>query len=176
MKRFFCGLCILTMIGANVSAAVKPQLISLRNGSNIYAKTLLFYLPLADSSSLEHSWMLHGVGKTFDSTVTIDKGRIFDKPVISELFRSDFFLRIQRVPYKPESSSVVLPVTIRVNRNIIERNVKFRIHCSKGKMRLTGVVKGVRISDIRQDGYYPKRLCWKIPLLIDLHYETDQIN
>ena len=175
-KRFFCGLCILSMLVVNASAAVRPQLISMCGSSNIYTKTLLFYLPLARSSSLDHSWTLHSSNKTFDSVVTIERDRIYDKPVISDIFTSDFFLRIQQVPCMPDSSIVTLPVTIRLNQNIIERHVTFHISYANGRMHMTGKIKGLRIADIKQDDYYPKRQRWKIPLIIDLNYVIDQID
>ncbi len=176
-KRFFFGLFILLILSQNVAAAVRTQLISLCGSSNIYAKTLLFYLPLTNSASLDHSWTLYGANKTFTSIVTIDKEQIYDKPVIHDIFTSDFFLRISNIPYKNvPSGKIVLPATIRMNQTIIERNVTFRIRYSNGKIKLTGRIEGLRISDIRGGDYYPKRQRWKIPLIIDLNYAIDQID
>ena len=177
MKSFFCGLFILLMLGANAAAETRTQLITLGDTSNIYAKTLLFYLPLANSSSLEHSWILYGADRTFTSIVTIDKNQIYDKPVIHDIFTSDFFLRVSNIPYKNvPSGKIVLPATIRMNQTIIERNVTFRIKHSNGRIKLTGRIEGLRISDIRGGDYYPKRQRWKIPLIIDLNYAIDRID
>ena len=174
-KRFFFGLFILLIISQNVAAAARTQLITLGGSSNIYAKTLLFYLPLTNPKLIDHSWTLHSADKTFDSIVTIDDDHIYDKPVIHDIFTSDFFLRIQQVPYiSPDSRTVTLPVTIRLNQNIIERNVTFHIRYSNGKMRLIGKIDGLRIADIKGGDYYPKRQRWKIPLIIDLHYIIDR--
>ena len=176
-KRFFFGLFILLILSQNVAAAARTQLITLGGSSNIYAKTLLFYLPLTNPKLIDHSWTLHSRDKTFDSIITIDEEQIYDKPVIHDIFTSDFFLRIQQVPYiSPDSRTVTLPVTIRLNQNIIERNVTFYIRYSDGRVRLIGKIDGLRIADIKGGDYYPKRQRWKIPLIIDLHYVINQID
>lgn len=140
--------------------------------SNIYIKTLLFYLPI--TNKIQHSYKINYDNNTFVSVLTINQEDIFDKPIASEIFCSDILIRIPYISLEKDiNRTVIMPVTVRVNKTIVEREVKFKIKQKNNKITIFGAINNVQIKDWANNNKYKKRQLWKMPILLDISYELE---
>ena len=171
MKQKIFYTFLILILGVNILAAKQnfPN-ITLEKTSNIYAKTMLFYLPVA--KKITHSYNFDENSGTFNCTLSIDKSDIFDKPVINQIFTSDISIIISNIPLENSKSKyITLPVSIRLNKKaIIKPDVKFKISYKKNKMELVGYVKPLKIKDITNTNSYQKRQEWGMPIVLDINY------
>lgn len=171
MKQKILYSIIMLLTAVNIVAAAQnfPN-ITLEQSSNVYAKTMLFYLPIA--KKITHSYNFNENSGTFNCTLSIDKSDIFDKPVINQIFTSDISVTIGNIPLENSVGKfITVPVSIRLNKNaIINPNIKFKISYKNNRLSLVGRIKNLKIKDITNSNSYKKRQDWKMPLVLDINY------
>ena len=168
-QKIFYILLLLVLSAATSVAKQNFPNIALLKSSNIYVKTMLFYLPV--TNKISHSYNFSENNGTFNCTLSIDKSNIFDKPVINQIFTSDISISVGSIPLASDTKRITLPVSIRLNKNvIIKPNVKFKISHKNDRLHLVGYIKNLKIKDLTNSKSYKKRQNWKMPLVLDINY------
>lgn len=145
--------------------------VRLINGSNIYNRMFVFFFP---------------VGKKYESYTTryknkfalellISKNHLLNPPKLEDtnshqLINSNLVFTILDIPYA-QTGEFILPVSIRCNKKITQKRVKFTIVTKEDVMVLSGKMTDLQIGELTVDPFFNKRKRWYHPFYFDLRLQ-----
>lgn len=165
MVKIFKILLFIFVINSSLFTVDNYDLIVLSSNSAILTKIFLFYFPFSKKItpyfSIQHDY--------FNVELLIKKEYIFNEPSTPVIFDQDVVIRIDNVPFD-RVGNISLPVSLRINKKILSKNVSFRIKRNGNKISLRGEIKDIFIGDISDAQYFRKRKNWEFPFLFDLSF------
>ena len=142
--------------------------INFLDGSNIYARILLFFFPI----SHHYETFFKIEDNKLNIEITIDKEKIMNEPSTPSYFESNIVFYIKNIPYK-ESRKKKLSVTIQCNQNFINKKVPFIIYKKKDILIIKGSLNDLYVKEITEKEYFKNRFKWRFPFYFDIRLQIN---
>lgn len=135
-------------------------------GSNIYLRTFLFFFPLGR----DYQTNFHVEKGKFNTEVKIKREDIINEPADTPFFETDLLFRIKDIPLN-QNGQFVLPVTIRCNRKVTLKEIRFTVVSIENIVILKAKLDDIMIEELSGAGQFEKRNKWKYPFYFDLRLQ-----
>lgn len=170
LLKFSILITLITFCGIFFTSASNK--ITLIEGSHIYNKIFLFFFPIGKRYDPFFT-IYHG---KFSAELEIAKNSLINVPdnggSNAKLFQNNLIFTIRDIPIA-HTQEIWLPVSIRCNKKITQKQVKFTIISHENIMVLKGTITDLRLGELTDDPYYKNRRKWFFPFYFDIRLQLN---
>lgn len=137
-------------------------------GSNIYNRIFMFFFPISKS----YQTFSNIANDKFDLEILMRNEDIRKEPATPPYFETDLFFRIKDIPLK-NTGKKDLPITIRTNKKVLFKEVRFNIHIKENIIIIKGELYDLYIKEITDNDYFKNRFKWRYPIYFDIRIQLN---